>query len=108
MQDLSALLQSLLCRYYQGTGRAKAVRTLLTIVASAVALSGCTSESTEKGPQAAASADHHQAIENYQSCVAANLSNPKACEALRHIMDADAQVPSAANASQQSNVYVGR
>jgi hypothetical protein len=83
------------------------VRTLLTIVARAPRC-GCTSESTEKGPQAAASADHHQAIENYQSCVAANLSNPKACEALRHIMDADAQVPSAANASQQSNVYVGR
>jgi len=38
--------------------------------------------------------DHHQAIENYQSCVAANLSNPKACEELRHIVDADAQVPS--------------
>jgi hypothetical protein len=64
------------------------------IVASAVALSGCTSEGTEKGSQAVASVDHHQAIENYQSCVAANLSNPKACEELRHIMDADAQVAS--------------
>jgi hypothetical protein len=70
------------------------VRTLLMIVASVVALSGCTSESKEKGSQAAASADHHQAIENYQSCVAANLSNPRACEELRQIMDADAQVPS--------------
>ena len=69
------------------------MRTFLIVVASAVALSGCTSESTDKGPQAVAN-DHHQAIENYQSCVAANLSNPKACEELRHIMDADAQVPS--------------
>ena len=66
------------------------MRTFLIVVASAVALSGCTSESTDKGPVD----DHHQAIENYQSCVAANLSNPKACEELRHIVDADAQVPS--------------
>ena len=71
------------------------MRTFLIVVASAVALSGCTSESTDKGPQAVANLDdHHQAIENYQSCVAANLSNPKACEELRHIMDGDAQVPS--------------
>ena len=70
------------------------MRTFLIVVATAVALSDCTSESTDKGSQAVASVDHHQAIENYQSCIAANLSNPKACEELRHIMDADAQVPS--------------
>ena len=59
-------------------------------------------------PVIAARQDYEQAVANYQACVAANPSNPNACESQRNIMNADAQILSAPNVSQQSNVYVGR
>jgi hypothetical protein len=54
-------------------------------------------------PAIAARQDYDQAVANYQTCLAANSSNPNACEGQRNIMNADAQVLSASNASQQSN-----
>jgi hypothetical protein len=58
--------------------------------------------------QAAARQDYDRAVATYRTCLAANPSNPNACDGLRHIMDADAQVLSAPNVSAESNVYIGR
>jgi hypothetical protein len=56
-------------------------------------------------PQGAARQDYDRAVANYQTCLAANPSNPNACDGLRHIMDADAQILSAPNIS--TDIYVG-
>jgi len=59
-------------------------------------------------PQVAARQNYDHAVANCKACLAANPSNLNACDGLRHIMDADAQILSSPNISQESNVYVGR
>ena len=50
---------------------------------------------------AAASQDYSRAVADYRNCLTAHPSNQAACEGLRHIMDADAQVLSGSGASPQ-------
>ena len=72
------------------------------------AVGQATQEAAAAGsPTLAARRDYEKAVANYQACLATNPSNPNACEGQRNIMNADAQVLSAPNISQQSNVYVG-
>jgi hypothetical protein len=49
----------------------------------------------------AASQDYSRAVADYRNCLTAHPSNQAACEGLRHIMDADAQVLSGSGASPQ-------
>jgi hypothetical protein len=48
---------------------------------------------------AAASQDYSRAVADYRNCLTAHPSNQAACEGLRHIMDADAQVLSGSSGS---------
>jgi hypothetical protein len=48
---------------------------------------------------AAASQDYSRAVADYRNCLTAHPSNQAACEGLRHIMDADAQVLSGSGSS---------
>jgi hypothetical protein len=50
---------------------------------------------------AAASQDYSRAVADYRNCLTAHPSNQAACEGLRHIMDADAQVLSGSAAPPQ-------
>jgi hypothetical protein len=50
---------------------------------------------------AAASQDYSRAVADYRNCLTAHPSNQTACEGLRHIMDADAQVLSGSGAIPQ-------
>jgi hypothetical protein len=50
---------------------------------------------------AAASQDYSRAVADYRNCLTAHPSNQAACEGLRHIMDADAQVLSGSGAPPQ-------
>ena len=82
---------------------------------AAVLLSACSAtpqqtDAVQKGlaymtPQGAARYDYDKAVAAYQNCLAANPSNPSACEGQRSIMQADAQVLSAA-VSPGTTVYV--
>jgi len=56
-------------------------------------------------PQGAARYDYDKAVADYQNCLAANPSNASACDGQRRIMEADAQVLSAA-VSPGTTVYV--
>jgi hypothetical protein len=51
---------------------------------------------------AAASQDYSRAVTDYRNCLTAHPSNQAACEGLRHIMDADAQVLSGSGAPPQA------
>jgi len=51
---------------------------------------------------AAASQDYSRAVADYRNCLTAHPSNQAACEGLRHIMDADAQVLSGSGSSPPS------
>ena len=108
------------------------MRSFLAVMAIAVARGGCSANQQQTGsgppspniftalggffgdiaartsPTLAARRDYEKAVANYQARLAANPSNPNACEGQRNIMNADAQILSAPNVSQQSNVYVGR
>jgi hypothetical protein len=48
---------------------------------------------------AAQSQDYSRAVADYRNCLTAHPSNQAACEGLRHIMDADAQVLSGSSGS---------
>jgi hypothetical protein len=48
---------------------------------------------------AAESQDYSRAVTDYRNCLTAHPSNQAACEGLRHIMDADAQVLSGSGSS---------
>jgi hypothetical protein len=48
---------------------------------------------------AAAGQDYSRAVADYRNCLTAHPSNQAACEGLRHIMDADAQVLSGSSGS---------
>jgi hypothetical protein len=61
-------------------------------------------ERDELNPQFVARQDYTRAVANYRSCLATNLSNPNACDELRHIMDTDVQILSAPNVSADSNI----
>ena len=61
-------------------------------------------EREELNPQFAARQDYTKTVTNYRSCLAANPSNPNACEELRHLMDTDVQILSAPNVSAESNI----
>lgn len=50
---------------------------------------------------AATSQDYSRAVADYRNCLTAHPSNQAACEGLRHIMDADAQVLSGSGAPSQ-------
>jgi hypothetical protein len=52
---------------------------------------------------AAASQDYSRAVADYRNCLTAHPSNQAACEGLRHIMDADAQVLSGSSSSPPSS-----
>jgi hypothetical protein len=52
---------------------------------------------------AAASQDYSRAVADYRNCLTAHSSNQAACEGLRHIMDADAQVLSGSSSSPPSS-----
>jgi hypothetical protein len=90
------------------------VRATWAIVA-AVLLSACSvtpqqTDAVQKGlaymtPQGAARYDYDKAVADYQNCLTANPSNASACEGQRRIMEADAQVLSAA-VSPGTTVYV--
>ena len=51
---------------------------------------------------AAASQDYSRAVTDYRNCLTAHPSNQAACEGLRHIMDADAQVLSGSGSPPQA------
>jgi hypothetical protein len=51
---------------------------------------------------AAASQDYSRAVADYRNCLTAHPSNQAACEGLRHIMDADAQVLSGSGSPPQA------
>ena len=53
--------------------------------------------------QTAAGQDYSRAVSDYRNCLAANPSHVNACDGLRHIMDADAQVLSGSASPQQNN-----
>jgi hypothetical protein len=63
-----------------------------------------TAERDELNPQFAARQAYTRAVANYRSCLAANPSNPNACEGPRHLMDTDVQILSAPNVSAESNI----
>jgi hypothetical protein len=52
---------------------------------------------------AAAGQDYSRAVADYRNCLTAHPSNQAACEGLRHIMDADAQVLSGSGSSPSSS-----
>jgi hypothetical protein len=52
---------------------------------------------------AAAGQDYSRAVADYRNCLTAHPSNQAACEGLRHIMDADAQVLSGSSSSPPSS-----
>ena len=66
--------------------------------------SSLSAERDELNPQFAARQDYTKAVASYRSCLAANLSNPNACDELRHIMDTDVQILFAPNVSAESNI----
>ena len=53
--------------------------------------------------QTAAGQDYTRAVADYRNCLAANPSHVNACDGLRHIMDADAQVLSGSTLPQQNS-----
>ena len=53
--------------------------------------------------QTAAGQDYSRAVADYRNCLVANPSHVNACDGLRHIMDADAQVLSGSAPPQQNN-----
>jgi hypothetical protein len=55
-----------------------------------------TGAATMNPTTAAAGQDYSRAVADYRNCLTAHPSNQAACEGLRHIMDADAQVLSGA------------
>jgi hypothetical protein len=56
---------------------------------------------------AAASQDYSRAVADYRNCLTAHPSNQAACEGLRHIMDADAQVLSGSSSCPPSSNLPG-
>jgi hypothetical protein len=70
--------------------------------ATAAAAAARNSEAAAMSPTvAAASQDYSRAVADYRNCLTAHPSNQAACEGLRHIMDADAQVLSGSGAPPQ-------
>ena len=68
-------------------------------LASAPAASGA---ATMNPTITAAGQDYSRAVADYRNCLTAHPSNQAACEGLRHIMDADAQVLSGSGSSAPS------
>jgi hypothetical protein len=58
-----------------------------------------TGAATMNPTTAAAGQDYSRAVADYRNCLTAHPSNQAACEGLRHIMDADAQVLSGSSGS---------
>lgn len=68
------------------------MRLLMPVVgtlALAAALCACSSTpDAVLNAQTAARSDYDQSVANYENCIAARPSNPRACERLRQIMEA--------------------
>jgi hypothetical protein len=71
--------------------------------AAATAAAAANSATPTMNPMtAAASQDYSRAVADYRNCLTAHPSKQAACEGLRHIMDADAQVLSGSPGSSPS------
>lgn len=68
------------------------MRSLMPVVSTlalAAALCGCSSTpDAVLNAQTAARSNYDQSVANYENCIAARPSNPRACERLRQIMEA--------------------
>jgi hypothetical protein len=62
---------------------------VVSMLALAAALCACSSTpDAVLSAQTAARSDYDQSVANYENCIAARPSNPRACERLRQIMEA--------------------